>query len=36
MAYKTGIIEEGCTDLAQRFGVLNQLNKDICSYNCIH
>ena len=29
-------MEEGCADLAQRFGTLNQLNKYVCSYNCIH
>ena len=31
-----GIFEEGCADLAQRFGRMNQLNQNICSYNCIH
>lgn len=30
------IVEEGCADLAQRFGRLNQLSNYICSYNCIH
>ena len=30
------MVEEGCADLAQRFGRMNQLNKNICSYNCIH
>ena len=30
------MIEEGCADLAQRYGRLNQLNTYICSYNCIH
>ena len=34
--YEDGTIEEGCADLAQRFGRLNQLNTYICSYNCIH
>ena len=34
--YKDGILEEGCADLAQRFGKMNQLNAYICSYNCIH
>ena len=27
------MVEEGCRDLAQRFGELNQINKFICSYN---
>ena len=22
-------------DLAQRFGTINQINKDVCTYNCI-
>ena len=34
--YTDGILEEGCTDLAQRFGRLNQLNKYVCAYNCVH
>ena len=34
--YRSGILEEGCADLAQRFGRMNQLNTYICSYNCIH
>ena len=34
--YFEGIFEEGCADLAQRFGKMNQLNSYICSYNCIH
>lgn len=34
--YSIGMIEEGCADLAQRFGILNQHHKYICSYNCIH
>ena len=34
--YQEGMIEDGCADLAQRYGRLNQLNNYICSYNCIH
>jgi hypothetical protein len=34
--YEDEMIEEGCADLAQRYGRLNQLNNYICSYNCIH
>ena len=34
--YEEGMIEDGCADLAQRYGRLNQLNNYICSYNCIH
>lgn len=34
--YEELCFEKGCSDLAQRFGYLNQLNKNICSYNCIH
>ena len=34
--YIEGSFEDGCADLAQRFGKMNQLNPYICSYNCIH
>ena len=30
------MLEQGCSDLAQRYGRMNQLNPYICSYNCIH
>ena len=29
------MIEKGCADLAQRFGVIRQINKFICSYNYV-
>ena len=34
--YEEGMIEEGCTDLSQRYGKLNQLSKNLCSYNCLY
>ena len=34
--YEKGMLEEGCTDLAQRYGKILQISDDICSYNCIH
>lgn len=29
------MIEQACTDLAQKKGKLNQINKFICSYNYV-